>query len=96
MIRREREIGFELSISATNDGTPEALYVTLLDDRVARTVEVVKDTLLVDYNAKGKVVGIEILGPVKISRITSIIDKPRHESLRRFIEEQAPDELVLA
>lgn len=92
----QRPIGLQLSISARNDGTLEAVYICVGDGKVARTEEIIEDILLADYNRRGDLVGIEILAPVKIQRITSLVDQPRRRTLRRFIKERAPEELVLA
>jgi uncharacterized protein YuzE len=89
-------VGFELSVSGRDDGTVEALYITLSAKKVVKTREVIPDVLLVDYDSRGDVVGIEILAPVKISRVTRLVDAPRRRPLRRFIEESAPGEMVHA
>ncbi len=85
-----------MSISARNDGTIEALYILVRDDKATRTKEIVEDILLADYNSRGQLVGIEVLAPVKIARITPLVEPRRRRPFRRFIKEQAPDELVLA
>jgi len=89
-------LGFELSVSGRDDGTVEALYITLSEKKVIKTREVIPDVLLVDYDSGGDVVGIEILAPVKISDVTRLVDPPRRRPLRRFIEESAPAEMVYA
>lgn len=85
-----------MSISARNDGTVEAVYILLKDDRAARTEEIIEDILLADYNRRGELVGIEILAPVKITKITRLVDEPRRKYLRRFVQARAPHELVVA
>lgn len=97
MIRdHARQVGFELSVSARADGTLEAVYITLLNDKVARTDEVMEDILLADYNQRGELVGIEILAPVKINKLAQLVDKDRRPDFRRFVKQQAPEELVLS
>ena len=91
-----KSIGYELSISGRNDGTLEALYIRMLTDKVAYTEEVVEDILLADYNKKGELVGIEVLAPVRISKMTKLVDKPQKTSFRKFVKQSAPEELVLA
>lgn len=85
-----------MSISARNDGTIEAVYILVRDDKAARTKEIVEDILLADYNSRGQLVGIEILAPVKITKITTLVEEPRRRLFRRFVRDRAPEELVLA
>jgi len=90
-----RTVGFEISISARDDGTLEALYIRVSRNKVATTREVDgKDEVLADYDSNGKLVGIEVLSPVKLKRIVRLIDEPRRRSFRRFVKTAAPDELV--
>ena len=93
---RQREVGFEMSISGRDDGTLEAVYITIRDGKAARTVEVIEDILLADYDSRGRLVGIEILAPVKISRLTRLVDEGRRRPFRTFVKEQAPHDLVLS
>jgi len=88
--------GFEFSISARDDGTLEAAYVRVGDGSVARTKEIVEDVLLADYDRRGKLLGIEILSPVKLSAVTRLVDPPRRPSFRKFIRRAAPQEFVLS
>ena len=91
-----RLIGFEMSISARDDGTLEAVYILVRDRKVAKTVEILPDILMADYDRRGELVGIEILAPVKLSRLTSLVEKPKRRSFRRFVQETAPGELIQA
>ncbi len=95
-MRVKKPIGFELSISARDDGTLEALYIRLRVGKVAKTKEISEDVLLADYDSRTKLLGIEVLAPVKLSRITRLVDEDRRKPLRRFVKAQAPDDLVLA
>jgi len=96
MKRSKRTIGFEISISGRNDGTLEAAYITVMDGKAAKTVEIVEDILLADYDRMGRLIGIEILAPVKISKIIPLIDADRRKPFRNFVRTQAPEELVLS
>ena len=89
-----QDLGFELSISGRDDGTIEAAYVRLSRAKVAKTTEVVEDILMADYSASGALVGIEVLAPVKLSQLTRLVDAPKRASLRRFLRNSAPGELV--
>ncbi|MHC4698694.1 MAG: DUF2283 domain-containing protein, partial [Planctomycetota bacterium] len=76
-MRHRRQVGFEMSISARNDGTIEALYILVRDNKAVRTREIVEDILLADYNSRGQLVGIEILAPVKLAQITPLVEEAR-------------------
>jgi hypothetical protein len=57
---KTKPIGFEVSISARDDGTLDAVYIQFCHRKIARTVEIVKDLLLADYSTDGRLVGIEL------------------------------------
>ncbi len=94
MGRSGEPLGFELSVSARNDGTLEAMYVRFSNRKVARTDEVIEDVLLVDLDSRNELVGIEILAPVKLSVVAGIVEKPMRASFRKFIRSAAPSDLV--
>jgi len=87
-------VNFEISISGRDDGTIEAVYVTLLPDKVSKTVEVEADQLLVDYNRDGKIVGIEVLAPVRINRLADLVEQGQRTSFRKFIKTSFPNSFV--
>ncbi|MBI2192633.1 MAG: DUF2283 domain-containing protein [Planctomycetes bacterium] len=74
-----------MSISGRDDGTIDAIYIRLSNDKIARTKEIDRDALLADYNAKGKIVGIEILAPVKIEEVVKLVDPAKRPHLRNFV-----------
>ncbi len=88
--------GFELSISASADGAVQAVYIRLHSNKIARTREIVEDIVMADYDRRGQLVGIEILAPVRLQIISRLVDQPRRRPFRRFVKEQAPENLVLA
>lgn len=95
MVRSERRhIGFEISVSGRDDGTLEALYIHLQAGEVAETREIEPDVLLADYDAAGRLLGIEILAPVQISALEALVEQQQREPFRRFISRNAPHELV--
>jgi uncharacterized protein YuzE len=49
-----------LSIRITYDPKVKAMYIYLNDDKVART-EMVNETTVIDYDADGNIIGIELL-----------------------------------
>ncbi len=87
-------VGFELSISARNDGTLEAAYVRFRHGKVSKTREIIEDVLLADYNTRGRLLGIEILAPVRIADLVRLVDEPSRKPFRRFVERSVPRELV--
>ncbi len=86
----------QLSISASANGTLQAVYIRLRRSKIARTKEVVEDVVMADYDVRGQLVGIEILAPVKLRIIRRLVDEPRRRPFSRFVKEQAPADLVLA
>ena len=93
---KRKIIGFELSVSARNDGTLEAAYIQLSHRSVARTQEIIQDVLLADYDAQDHLVGLEILAPVKLTELAKLVDKPKRKPFKRFIQISAPRQLVTA
>ena len=88
--------GFEVSVSGRDDGTLEAAYVRLKHGKVKRTKEVIEDILMVDYDDKGKLLGIEILAPVPLKMLTKQVDQPRRSSFRKFVQHWVPRDLIRA
>ena len=95
-IMHSRVVGFEISISARGDGTLEAVYIRVNEGKVSKTVEVVTDVVLADYSASNKLIGMEILAPVKLSKITGLVDRSRRLSFKKAVKSAAPPRLVLA
>jgi uncharacterized protein YuzE len=91
-------ISFEISISGRNDGTLEALYVQIIPElSVSRTEEIRRDVLLADYAEDGRLVGVEVLAPVRIADIEKLVkDKSFQKAFREFLNRSAPKELVTA
>ncbi len=84
----------ELTLSTKEDGAIEAMYLRLASRWVHRTREVREDVLLADYDRGGRLVGIEVLAPVRLAEITSLVDEDRRAEFRRLIRRLAPAELV--
>jgi uncharacterized protein YuzE len=85
--------GIELSINARNDGTLEAAYVQITSEPVTSSLELIKSVLVVDFDDRGEIVGVEILAPVKIADVEKIAEKslksPQSDSLLRFLRKYA-------
>jgi uncharacterized protein YuzE len=91
---KKNTVNFELSISGRDDGSIEAIYVAILRDEVSKTIKVVEDQLLVDYNKDDKIVGIEVLAPVKIAQLADLMDTDRRSSFRKFVVSTLPRSFV--
>ena len=91
---RKQPVGFEVSLSARDDGTVEAMYVQISDNPVAETRELDEDILLGDYDEKGELVGIEILAPVSLDALLAMVDPSRRESLARVLRNGARELVV--
>ena len=90
----QQQTMFEISLTGGPDGRLRAAYVHVRKAKVARTKEVVEDTLLADYDSRGRLVGIEILGPVKIHVLVQLVDDKDRAAFRRFARENIPESLL--
>jgi len=96
MVRPARVVGFELSVSARDDGTLEAMYIRFGAGAVHATKEIVEDVLLADYDAAGELLGLEILAPVRIADLEALAPDARRPAFRRFVEQSAPASFIAA
>ena len=72
-------------------GNVVAVYFQFRSGKSAKTEELADGMMLVDYNARGELLGLELLGPCKASVLDKIIvDQPT----RTFICNAGPRELV--
>jgi uncharacterized protein YuzE len=85
---------FQISLTGGPDGRLRAAYIHVRKAKVARTKEVVADTLLADYDSRDRLVGIEILGPVSIQVLTELVDDKDRAAFERFAEESIPESLL--
>jgi uncharacterized protein YuzE len=92
MARRVTQL--DLSVSARDDGTVEAAYFRFKRGKSARSVEVISDVLVADYDQNGELIGIEVLAPVKISDLSKLVEESRRPSFRRFAKQSGPPSLV--
>ncbi len=89
-------VGFELSLSGRSDGTLETAYVRFQKGDVASTRELVEDTLIADYDSRGRLIGIEILAPVSLATLARQVGVARRSSFRKFLKHSAPRQLIQA
>lgn len=95
-MKTQEIVGFELSTSARNDGTIEAIYISFSPcGKVARTEEIHGDILLADYDDDDKLIGLEILAPVKISELAKLVEGPKRAPFKKFVRSAAPHDFVL-
>jgi uncharacterized protein YuzE len=91
------QTGFGLTVNAREDGTLEAAYLQISNNKVVRTEELVESVLLLDYDQNDHIAGIEILAPVKISQVMEIADRlelSHQDSFRNFVRSSAPPALL--
>ena len=82
--------GFELSLTVGGDGEVEAAYLRLAPGKVARTRELDPDVLLADFDSRGRMIGIEVLAPVRLSELTRLVAESRRTVLRRVLRQTVP------
>jgi len=90
MAETRRPLGFELSVSARDDGTLEAAYIRFRTGKSKRTREIIEDTLIADYDEHDNLLGLEILAPVKLSDLAKLVEQPRRNSFRKFVKHSGP------
>jgi len=96
-MRQSQSVNFEISISGRNDGTLEAMYIQLLNETVHHTEEIKEDILLADYTDDGRLVGIEVLSPVRLADLVKLIKESKvRKNFRKFVGKSAPRDLVMA
>lgn len=84
-------------ISEDRKGNLEAAYITVSENQIAKTVEIIPCTLMVDVDAKNKVVGIEILAPLNLDYVKSLtrtLSKRLSESLNSTLKKYTPPVLL--
>jgi hypothetical protein len=86
--------GFQIAISGRKDGSIDAIYLAVSANKVARTDEFIEDHMLVDYDRNGRIVGIEILAPIRLRDVTGLVDVRTRAPLRRFLRRSVPQEFV--
>ena len=85
----KRMRGYELSISAAEDGSVEALYISVHRTKIVRTVELIPGKLLADYSQAGDLVGLEVIGPVKLSVLTKKVPLENREPIQALLRNGA-------
>lgn len=91
---RRTILGFQIAISGRMDGSIQAIYLAVSANKIARTDEIMENGMLVDYDRNGRIVGVEILAPVRIRDVTGLVDVRTRAPLRRFLRRSVPEEFV--
>ena len=74
-VMKQDTIAVEISLSQRGE-LLEAAYFQFTAHEIAKTQEVVEGVLLVDLDAEGGIVGIELLGPIVIDQLKKAISDP--------------------
>ena len=91
---QDESIGFEISTSGDEDGEIESAYIYLSHNPVARSRTHKAEVLMADYDAAGDIVGIEIVGPVRIADLVKLAEPELREAFERFVRGAAPPALI--
>lgn len=91
---------FQVAVD-TDDATGEvlAVYFHIRKGRVHKTVEFADGNVFADYNRKGQLLGIEVLGPCAVSIVDELASKEPVElrkRTKRFMQQSGPPALVAA
>ena len=87
---------FRVEVNCLESGSVASCYIHLADRKVAKTREVRKGILLADYDRKGRLVGLEILGPIKLSIVIKQLDHIMRQPFRKALRESFPASLRVA
>jgi uncharacterized protein YuzE len=90
----KRALQLEASVDERT-GHMRAAYLRVRQGKVARTKEIKEGVVYADYDASGRLLGIELLGPCDVSVLDKIAERePR--PIKQFLANGAPRELVVA
>lgn len=86
---------FSVSISTDDKtGEPFAAYLCVREGEVAETVEIKEDAAYADYDAKGKLLGVELLAPCEVEVLDKLVAK-EPKNVRAFVNGSPPRAMVL-
>lgn len=78
-----------------NTGIVRTAYCRIRSGEVADTREVLEGRAFADYDAKGFLLGVEILAPCKVEILDRLVEC-ESEPIKRFMRGSPPKELLLA
>jgi hypothetical protein len=90
----ENNFSFGVSVEVDNrNGRILAVYCRVRKGRHRETKEIVANKAFADYNAKGELLGIELLAPVNVAVLDRVTrDEPQS---RDFMHRSIPREMAL-
>jgi uncharacterized protein YuzE len=92
-ISEDITLGFELSLDEQT-GKPRAAYLQVRTGDVAETRELAPDRAYADYDATGRLLGVEFLAPCAIEVVDNItVDQPAN--VREFLRSVPPRQLLI-
>ena len=85
---------YGMSVEVDNHtGDVLAVYLRVRRGRTATTKEVQEGTVFADYNARGQLLGVELLGPCSVEILDQIAaDQPEAQ---RFLRRSVPREMAI-
>jgi hypothetical protein len=100
MTGKYTRLSFETN-TTTDENTGEVLsvYFQLRRGKVSQTIEFENGAAFADYNARGELLGVELLSPCRVTIIDKIAaNEPvsLRKSMKAFVRRSGPREMVAA
>ena len=94
------KINFQIEVD-TDDATGDvlAVYFRIREGRVRKTSEFADGLAFADYDVNGRLLGIELLGPCRISIVDKIAAKEPldiRKQTKRFMKNAGPPSMIAA
>lgn len=87
---------FNVNIETVTDtGELKAVYFRVRKGKVHETRELVIGTAYADYDRRGDLLGIELLGPCRVTVLDHHINR-EPASIRRFVKRSMPRQMAMA
>ncbi len=87
---------FRLEASFDDEtGDPVAVYLRVREGKVHETKEVKEGVAFADYDEKGSLLGVELLGPCE-AQVLDSISASESEPIKRFLLGSTPRNLISA
>ena len=88
------KFNFSVNVETNNEtGAIEAVYFRIRDGKSFKTKEYANGSAFADFNRKGELLGVELLGPCNI-RVLDQIAKNETTPAKRFVRSAIPREMV--
>lgn len=89
-------VRFEASYSLREGGGVVALSIRFSETAIARTEEVVESALMADFAEDGRLVGLEVLAPVRLDDLVALTPAEHRAAFRAIAEREVPETLRAA